>query len=342
MRNVSLVMLAAALFAGAPACLAAEPTQCKLIRIDEWRLKPHRLTPTLDGTINGKSIEVLLDTGMGLQQGALLERAAARRLGIPLSASLDRTFIGVGGEGSLSTAVVDEFRIGQATRRVWDVLVGGAEHGQQGFFIIGNRFFQKVELELDLAHDAVRLFQAEGCRGVSLAYWAGGEPVNELPVWLNDAGVLTVEVRLNGKGLRAVVDSGAAISVVDTTVAASVGVTSQKEGTTPGGCLFGAGKQALDLWIGQFESFSIGGETIRNPNLHFADMRRDTPTIASAFFRIAKYETPEMLLGADFLRAHRVLISQNARMFFTYSGGPVFPTDHFRTPCPKPAATARD
>ena len=34
-----------------------------------------------------------------------------------------------------------------------------------------------------------------------------------------------------------------------------------------------------------------------------------------------------MLIGADFLRAHRVLVSHSQRkMYFTYVGGPVFAT----------------
>ncbi len=42
---------------------------------------------------------------------------------------------------------------------------------------------------------------------------------------------------------------------------------------------------------------------------------------------------PEMLLGADFLRAHRLLISNSTRqLVFTYEGGPVFQV-------PKPAQT---
>jgi hypothetical protein len=35
---------------------------------------------------------------------------------------------------------------------------------------------------------------------------------------------------------------------------------------------------------------------------------------------------PDMLLGADFLRSHRVLIAHSQRkMYFTYAGGTVFP-----------------
>jgi hypothetical protein len=36
---------------------------------------------------------------------------------------------------------------------------------------------------------------------------------------------------------------------------------------------------------------------------------------------------PEMLLGLDFLRAHRILVDNSMRkMVFTYEGGPVFET----------------
>jgi hypothetical protein len=34
---------------------------------------------------------------------------------------------------------------------------------------------------------------------------------------------------------------------------------------------------------------------------------------------------PDMLLGSDFLRAHRVLVARSQRkMYFTYAGGTVF------------------
>jgi predicted aspartyl protease len=314
---------------------------CKLVRIDEWQVKPDRVRPTIEGTINGHKIDVLLDTGLSLPEGALLERAAARRLGIPLTTNLPAMIGGIGGETRLSTIVVEEFRIGQATRRAWDVLVGGEEHGQQGAFIIGNRFFEKVELEFDLARHAVRLFRSEGCRGISLAYWAARETAGAVPIWVNDAGHVTVEVRLNGMAVRALLDSGATTSLLDSAVAARLGVTAQSEGTTPGVCGHGLGRQRLETWVGQFDSFSIGDETIRNPKLYFADLQRDMPTVASAFFRVQKYEMPEMLLGADFLRAHRVLIARTySKMFFTYAGGTVFPTVSLKDPCGKAPARA--
>jgi len=45
-----------------------------------------------------------------------------------------------------------------------------------------------------------------------------------------------------------------------------------------------------------------------------------------------------MLLGADFLRAHRTLVSHSQRkMYFTYVGGPVFVTGRTKPPAQPPS-----
>jgi len=57
------------------------------------------------------------------------------------------------------------------------------------------------------------------------------------------------------------------------------------------------------------------GEIIRDARLGIADF---TPELARL--------TPEVILGTDFLRAHRVMVARSQRkVYFTYSGGPVFP-----------------
>lgn len=63
------------------------------------------------------------------------------------------------------------------------------------------------------------------------------------------------------------------------------------------------------------DSFTIGGETIRNATLSI----RDAPPGSSG-------HSPDLLIGADFLRAHRVLIARSLqRLYVTYLGGQVFP-----------------
>ena len=302
-------------------CLAAEPQNCKLVRIDEWAVRPEIPTPVLEGRINGQRVGVLIDTGATPKEGALMHRALARRLGVPLVALHPSARVGgIGGESQVEIGYINEIRLGKAVREDWRVLVAG--EGKQDLFIIGNQFFQDHELEFDLSRHRVRLFKSEGCRGVSLAYWTRSPSV--APIWID--GWIYVEVRVNGQPVRAILDSGASTTILDSSVLARIGAEAQLRTAAPGWCIRGMGKQAVASQIGQFDSFAIGDELIRNPKIYFADLRRDMPRVNLLFFEIDKYETPEMILGADFLRAHRVLIARpQGKLFFTYEGGTVFP-----------------
>ena len=134
-------------------------------------------------------------------------------------------------------------------------------------------------------------------------------------------------VKINGQSARAQLDSGASSSVVELDLASRLGLTPQSPGVVPGGCSFGLGKHPVESWTGQFESFAIGNERIRNPRLRFADLWKDV-TYTQTGSRVPKKleGLPSMLLGADFLRSHRVLIAHSQRkIYFTYAGGTVFP-----------------
>lgn len=314
-----LILTASGLAYGAAAAAAQN---CRLIRIDEWSVLPDIPQPVLEGTINGRPIGVLIDTGMAGEEGALLERALARRLGVPVMPDPNRTAGGIGGETRVEIGLISEIRIGQAKRQNWRVLVAGEQQRDTGVFLIGNRFFKDHELEFDLSRQRVRLFKSEDCRGVSLAYWA--RSATEVPVKINKW--ITVKLLLNGTPVVAMLDSGAATTVIDTSVIARIGAASQLRTAPPGRCLRGFGKQAVQSQIGEFDTFAIGDELIRNPKIYFADLRKDVPRDRFLFFEIPVYELPEMILGADFLHAHRVLVSQpHGKLFFTYEGGTVFP-----------------
>ena len=321
----ALLRFAGLVFAAGALVHAIDATgaqNCKLIRIDEWAVLPDIPSPVLEGSINGHRVGVLIDTGMAGEQGALLERGLARRLGVPLLPYPGAELGGIGGGSAVQIGLIDEIRIGEAKRRGWLVMVAGEEHGQGGVFIIGNRFFQDHEVEFDLPRNRVRLFKSEDCRGMPLAYWArsASSAPARIDKWIR------VEVRLNGKPVAAILDSGATTTIIDTSVLARVGAESQLRTAAPGRCLRGLGKQPVASQIGQFESLALGDELIRNPKIYFADLRKDVPRDTFLFFKIQVYEMPEMILGADFLRTHRVLVApRHGELFFTYEGGTVFP-----------------
>jgi hypothetical protein len=229
---------------------------------------------------------------------------------------------GIGGETRMEIGLINEIAIGEAKRRNWRVLIAGEQQRNTGVFILGNKFFQDHELEFDLSRQRVRLFKSQDCRGESLAYWAqsAGEAPIKIDKWI------TVKLLLNGKPVVAVLDSGAATTLIDASVLTRVGADAQLGTAAQGRCLRGFGKEAVQSQIGEFDSIAIGNEVIRHPKIYFADLRKDVPRDRFLFFQIAVYEMPEMILGADFLHAHRVLISPTQdKMFFTYEGGTVFP-----------------
>lgn len=301
---------------------AAEAPQCKLVRIEEWPVRVDHYRPVVDGAINGQKIGILLGTGAAR---SLMRRSATTRLGLTRYETGDRVF-GVGGETRAEFVLVDEFRIGLAPRKNWRVLVAGEpDFGDDVDFILGDDFFSQADVEFDLAHNAVRLYQAKDCQGISLAYWTT-EPAGEVPIEAGPKVWLTIAI--NGKPVRAQLDSGSSTSVLAMPEAARLGVTPQTPGVVAGGCDIGLGSKTVDSWIAPFESFAIGNEIIRNPRIRFADLWQHT-TYTETGSRLPSHLAglPQMLLGADFLRAHRVLIAHSQRkMYFTYAGGTVFPS----------------
>ena len=85
----------------------------------------------------------------------------------------------------------------------------------------------------------------------------------------------------------------------------------------------GLGPARSERYVGAFETFAIGDELIRNPNIAFANLEVSGAATGSRLS--ASRELRDMLLGVDFLRSHRVFVAHSQRkMYFTYVGGPVF------------------
>ena len=312
---------------------AAEPGKCRVGRIAEWPLRAGGRVPVTDGEINGQKVGILLDTGAQL---SYIRRSAAKRLGLT-GHGASRVF-GVGGESHAEVTHVEEFRVGEAVWKNWRVTVAGeGESGDIAVFL-GDPFFDQVDVEFDLAHNAVRLYETKDCDGVSLAYWAT-EPAGEVPIEAGSRIRLTVAI--NGKPVRAALDSGSSTSILSKPDAARLGVTPDSPGVVTGACIRDdETRRTLDTWIGQFESFAIGNERIRNPKIHFADLwKHMTYTETGSRLPTSFAGNPDLLLGADFLRAHRVLVARSQRkMYFTYVGGTVFPGAPSKPCNPSPAS----
>ena len=315
---------------------AAAESKCKVTRIAEWPLRTEYYSPVFDGAINGQKVGILIDTGSAMN---LVWRSATTRLGLTRHQAPGRSVISISGEEQAEYVHIEEFRIGDAVRKGWQVLAAGeGSFSDDVAVILGDEYFQQVDVEFDMAHNAVRLYETRDCDGVSLAYWATTEPAGEVPI--ESGSKIRLTVAINDKPVRAQLDSGTGHSILSKADAARLGVTPESAGTVAGGCVGdGVGKRQMDSWIGQFESFTVGNERIRNPRIRFTDLWRNmayAETGSRLPTRIAGL--PDLVLGSDFLRSHRVLISRSQRkMYFTYAGGTVFPSNP-RKGCSQPSS----
>ena len=323
MLNKRTAVYAIALVLAAPSLAATAPS-CKMVKVAEWEVRPGRGVPVVDGSINGQKIGVMLDTG----SSSLILRAATDRLGLTRHEVRGYRAFGIGGETYVEATNIAEFTIGQLTRRNWRVMVAGErDFGRSIDVLLGEDFFDQLDVEFDLPHSAVRLFQPKDCDGVALGYWvAQGASQVDLEPYYNAGQRIVLPVKINGEPRQAVLDSGAASSILDKPVAEQLGITTTSAGVAPAGKGGGLGGHSVDIWVGPLHTFSIGDETISDTVIRFADLWRDakyTP-IGSHLPRKIDFR-PALLIGADFLRAHRVLVAHSQRkMYFTYEGGPVF------------------
>jgi predicted aspartyl protease len=270
------------------------------------------------GTINGQPIRVLVDTGSYV---SLVWRPAVERLGLRLITGPRMRMYGLGGESVVDATFVDELRIETLSFR--DVRLPVAGDLPNGIdFVLGENDLSRDSVEFDLRHNVIRTMQTSGCTPAQLPYWAKTYSMADLLASPRDAQSIRVNVSLNGHLVRAQIDSGSSVSLLNKSIADAVGVhyaSAQAQ-------IVGIGHGSLPMWIGEVRSFKIGDETINDTQLRVAPLGKyqTTQTIGSRIPVSALAQT-SLLLGLDFLRTHRLLIDNATRkMVFTYEGGPVF------------------
>jgi predicted aspartyl protease len=300
--------------------------ECKLLQVAEFQVETNRNRAVFDGELNGQRIKVLVDTGA---QVTVLWRPAAARLALKLGNVPGAHMYGVGGESRVEAAHVDQLKLGNFTAKNWNLTVAGDTQGSFDL-VLGEDFFSKYVVEFDLPHHAIRLFQPQGCEIEQLAYWSTTYSLAELDAPTRDSHRIKTTVMLNGKKVHAIVDSGATMSMVTTFAATRAGVATEGDKREGVQQIAGFGRKSAESWVGAFDSFSFGDENLRNVQLRIADMNQYSHTTNLG----SRLETPvdgvpDMLLGADFLLSHRLMIDgEERKIVFTYLGGRVFQTLH--------------
>ena len=333
--KLAAAALAAAIGLGASGAAAQD---CKMALAAELPVEMHGPLPLVRVGINGKPVLALLDTGAFK---TMIWRGAAERMGLKPQPVAGMRLVGVGGVQDAHVVRIAELSLGGSSLKDAPILVGGGSAAFAGredvALILGQDMLTRGDLEIDLKNRVVRLFRTQGCKGKPLVYWTPHYQIADLhPLgdeWDRD---ITLDVKVNGRTVRALMDTGASATVMTTGAARRAGVPVGSEGTTRENRAAGIGAKTVQGWSAVFDTVEIGDETVKKARVKVADLFRHSRWTETGS-RIGRESTEtEMLLGADFFMAHRVLIatSQN-KAYFSYNGGPIF-----RAPKPGEATAA--
>jgi predicted aspartyl protease len=316
------VALAAVVVIAAPLAQAATPCQMQEVGELPFRFDHGRML--VEAQIDGHPAMMIVDTG---SSSTLIFRASTDALGLAVKPLAGVKFYGAGGEAGAAQTRITDFRVAGFVAHNDDVLVSGKQPigAEQG--LLGADFLLQDDVEIDVAAGKIRWFKPKGCAGDTVVYWNKAYSAARM-TGSSAEKKIDVTVQVNGAPVVALMDTGAGSSILTPAAAIRAGLAPTSQGVTTAGESRGLGAEAVRTWIGTFQSFSFGDETIKNAQLRIADLfAADKAVNLGSRIPEAAIDAPEMLLGVDFFRSHRVYVSRGQRMVYvSYVGGPVFQT----------------
>lgn len=298
--------LIAALLASLP--MAAMPARAD----DGCNLVWHSTIPVLmrDGhatvpaEIEGQVVGMVVDTGAG---DSMVTPQAAARLGLrpikdyPRSASLG----GVDGGAFFEVDRIHTMVLGGVTYRniaMWQSAIGarmGKPTQDMVAGLLGADVLAHYDVALDEPANSLMLYTAPpGCGPIpppgatsDNARWSA------VPIEVGDGDKLLVDVLVNGRPVRAILDSGAAGTLVDPAAARRVGLATGGRTVAVGGI----GEDRVTGTVQRVASLSVGGVKLADMPLLVAD--QSLPVLQEA----------DMLLGSALLARVPVMISYRSR-----------------------------
>jgi predicted aspartyl protease len=273
----------------------------------------------VQASIRNQPIPMIVDTGSPM---TTIDRGTAERFGLALRPDSRIRARGLGGELRVYRVTVPEFALGP--QRIDSVTIGAFEGmrsdaRQMGGGLLGQDVLGAFDLEFEVQNNRLALYDKSAC--------AHAPPWDldsmTVPLIGGRTGRIQFDVKLDGQILKAELDSGAARTTLTWKGAMRLGLQESSSGMESGGSVLGVDGKPLVRSFYRFQSFEVGGELIRNPRLGIVDFHRTRFTPDLPLLR--SQEQPDLLLGADWLRAHRVYVARGAgEMHFSYLGGVVF------------------
>jgi predicted aspartyl protease len=282
--------------------------ECRLKMEARLPLTPffgHYTTPV---NIGGHSGPMMIDTGASK---TTIMRSVADTLAPQTNHSQAQRVAGLGMENwSEYERIVPSLKFGTSEWTDLKVLTGNilpprllsAQNAPVG--LIGADVLSRYDVDFDFPARQMTLYTAQNCLGW-FAPWPG-QYYEYFPQAVR-RGIFVLPVALNGHAARAVLDTGAAHTMVTRSVAFAAGVQPIVLAQAPQRVNMGVQANAFRTHLYRFDAVTIGPRTYHHIPLPVSD--RDFPA-------------SDMLLGMDFMHGRRVWISYSSGRVFIQSVNP--------------------
>jgi predicted aspartyl protease len=268
----------------------------------------------VDGSIKGQPAKFLVDVGTN---GTVFDGTVFSQFGIPHDGKQAR-LTSETGESNAIIRTVPDLKFGNFVGDNLHWYIADHHFLPDGVYaLLAGDFLQSFDLDLDLAHNTIGLYQHNTCHSEPV-YWS--QSFSEADLIVRDNRIF-VAVELNGTATEALFDSGSSRTIISTRMTHRLGF----DETAPGMTQANAAHPG-NFYTYRFSELKVGDEVIKNPLLYVrrsqvlkVDMR------LSKTAQLAYDQRPDAYLGADFIKTHHIYLApKDRKMYFTYNGGGIF------------------
>ena len=266
------------------------PDECALVCRAVVPLRLVDDAPLVTVWINGRPAELVLDTGAG---ATTLTAASAARLGLGEPRPAPGNMYGIGGVQARRIVDIRDLAlggVGTGPRAIEVLEYGKLAHPPIG--LLGADILQKYEVDLDLPHKTMRLYDGRACPGPPPGWRSAGIAVPFASETHGPQAI--VKALVDGVPLLAMIDTGASTSGVSASFARRSGVSEAELASELSTEAFGVGPSSSKGRRHLFRELTIGTETVPAFEADVLDLR---------------LRGLDMLLGVDYLAQRRVWIS---------------------------------
>jgi predicted aspartyl protease len=283
-----------------PAAPAVAASGCSAKRIGEISVATLNGVPFVTLLANGVPVTLLLDTGA---ERTVLTPVAAKRVGAqPPRVEFDRRLRGIGGTLPIREVELQRFTIGGVPIPWRRIAVATATlptlFSEPLDGVLGADALSYFNVDIDLPRHRMILHDQPPCRDVA-PDWA--EPFVSIATGRSAAEHLFFPVRLDGREIIAIIDTGARMSILTSKAALALGVSDAVSSGDRSITVRGAAGELVAARIHRFSRMEVAGDAIRDPELIVANLNlRDA----------------DLVLGFDFISSRRMWLSYGSRRIF--------------------------